>query len=388
MARSRQVMVARCVRTAALTTLTAVACGGALFFVDIVTRPATEMAHAGARRTIAELGKTPRKKAKPGDPKSGDVPNASLTHDFGVVPPGSVVTCSYSIENTSDFAWTIDRVHVLCRCTVPGSSAPVIAPGQRESVTLQLNCGDDVADIVKAATVYFKEPAASPVRLLIKASVRAPMTPSVREVSFGSIAADEGSERAITLANFGAADWREVRIGSCPEWAEPSVSSAASTGAVNDANGMIGAPRQLWNAIIRVTRQPKAEGCHQAPILFCADSGDQCKVYVSVNVEPAVRIVPKSLVFGPARPNEACQRVARVIVQKGLHVSAIIATSDCEELFVDVRPINDNIWQIKATLVVPGHARVPDGHLSVSFAGGDLPDAALPYSFFQPPGAQ
>lgn len=314
--------------------------------------------------------------------------NDDLTHDFGVVPPGSVVTWAYPIENTSDFAWTIERVHVLCRCTVPGASAPVIAPGKRESVTLQLDCGHEVADIVKAGTVYFKEPGAAPIRLLVKASVRASATPSAREISFGSISPGEHSERAVTLMNYGALDWGGLRVEQCPDWVEAMVSPLAATEARDAPIVQTAVPRQLWTATVKIGRQPLAEGYHRAPIHFLADTGNECEVYVSASVEAAVRIVPKSLVFGPARPSDHCQRVARIIVRKGLHVSAIRPTSDQMELSVDVRAISQNIWQLKAALVVPSDGRVPDGRLNLSFLGGDLPDAVLPYSFFQPADAQ
>lgn len=352
---------------------------------------ALETPTAGPTKDAVARSEMPTGRAKAREAQTGKRVNDDLTHDFGVVPPRSVVTWSFPIENTSGFAWTIDKVHVLCRCTAPGVSASRIAPGKREWVTIQLDCGDAVADIIRTATVHFKEPGAPIVRIQTKAHVRAPMTPSASEISFGGIArgtSAEQAEQVVMLANYSAADWGTVRVESCPPWCEADVlplplGDAAEVAWPHDE--AIAAPRETWQTVVRFIGKDIADGYHQGPIHFRADAGDECDVFVTGRIEPKVRIVPDRLVFGPARLGESCERVARVIVQKGTRVAALRATVDSRYILVAVRPVHDTIFELKATLVVPYDGRVPDGRINLSFADDALPEIALPYSLFKSP---
>lgn len=376
----RQIPYLLSLRRAVFVAFAVAMCGGALLLERRI-HSAMQSRPTGSIEGAAASSETLAGQAERNDVQAAREQRSDLAHDFGVVPPGSVVAWAYPIENTSNFAWTIDNVHVLCRCTVPGVSARVIAPGKRESVTLRLSCGDEPADIVKVGTVYFKEPGAAPAQLLIKASVRPPMTASGREISFGGMAPRETAERALTLANYSATDWHSITITGCPAWIEAEVLPRPAKG--NSPSGESRtAPRQVWQAVVRFTGNGLSEGYHQAPIRFWADTGDECEIHVTARLEPPVRIIPGKLVFGPTKPGELCVRVARVILQKGARVSDIRPIVDTREITADIRQISDSVWELKTTLRVPADRRVPDGRIEMSFVGGVLADAALPYSIF------
>ncbi len=321
---------------------------------------------------------------------SGGQPS-EWSHDFGVVPPGAVVSWGFPVRNSSDFTWTIDKVDVLCRCTVAGVSCPEIAPGAKETVSIELDCGEEVADIVKSAVVQFEEAGAPPVRLLFKASVRPAMTPSVREVSFGGLAPGDTVEQAIALENYSGAEWRDLSVERCPPWADvaivpyrgpkrdPANSSAATAG--GDAP-VPTVPRQTWQAVVRFTGKDAGEGYHHGSVVLRADTGDRCEVYLAVHIEARVRVIPEKLVFGPARRGESCVRVARVIVQKRAGVTEIKARGAANCLSVATRRVNEQVWELKASLLVPGDGKLPDGEIAISFPATQLPDVTLPYSFF------
>lgn len=311
------------------------------------------------------------------------------THDFGVVPPNSVVSWAYPIQNVSDFPWTIDKVEVVCRCTVPGVSTPVIAPGKQGMVALQLDCPDEVGDIVKSATVRFKEPEAQPITLSIKASVRAPMTPSVREVSFGGVNEGEVVEQAIELSNYSDADWRELHVDGVPAWAEvailphraPPLPQKASAGNGRSSRGDV--PRQVWQATVKFSAAGLAEGYCQAPFTVRSNTGDECQVHVSANLVAPVRIVPNKLVFGPGKTGESFLLTARVIFGKSVDSARIEARASSDSVSVKLRKLNEKSWEISATLIVPPDSQLCDGQIQLSFPGTSLADATLPYSFFR-----
>lgn len=373
----RKIIRARRLHKPALAAVALIACCGALLLrpdtrPGVTTPRAESMAVAASRSAPANtaiLGESP---------ELGEPQNANLTHDFGIVPPGSVVSWKYPICNTSDSVWTIEKVEVHCRCTVPGVSSSLIAPGETEQVKLRLDCGRKPADIVKTATVEFKEPGVAPIKLTIKASVRAPMTPGVSEISFVGVGQGAAVESAITLENYSAADWRELRVENCPPWAEVKILPPRPLGAAADDPK---APRQVWPATVKLTGEGLAEGYFQAPFTVRADGGAECQVNISGCVERPVNIVPENLVFGPASPGETCARVARVILRTGDGAARAEATATSDRVSLTLRKVSKHQWELKATLTVPPDGAMADGRIRISLPGTRIAETMLPYSF-------
>jgi hypothetical protein len=319
--------------------------------------------------------------------------HSEWTHDFGVVRPGVVLEWAYPIHNHSDVAWTVDKFAVQCRCTVPRVSSRVISPGKHESVMVRLDCGQEVADIIRAVTVHFKEAGVAPVVLVVKAAVRPGMTPSVREISFGGLARGETAERAITLLNYSDRDWRELRVEVCPEWAQvpimsyraPDARQAESLSEEPMASRM---PRQVWSATVMFTGAGLSEGYCSAPLTLAADTSDKCRLYLSACVERPVRVVPDKLVFGPITRDESCERKARIIFRKQNAPDRVTVLGGAESLSVALRRVGERVWELAATLDAQPTAGAADGKIRLGFPGTTLSEVALPYLVFDRSGVE
>lgn len=368
-------------RVAVLGAFAVAAFAGVLLSIWQTWQPelALETPTAGPTKDAVARSEMPTNQAKAREAQTGKRVNDDLTHDFGVVPPRSVVTWSYPIENTSAFAWTIDKVHVLCRCTVPGVSARVIAPGKRESVKLQLNCGDEVADIVKAATVRFKEAEAAPVRLLIKACVRAPLTPSAHDVALGAVSAEPETRRALWLMNFTRAPWNRVRVTSCPSWLSALVAKQADLMTLRDHDlSDERKPLEQWHTTLSVNIHELAFGYHQGTVAFTSSNGDSCNVRVWLYRSHSVRIVPSSITFGPAPLGTTVSKTVRLIFAGACpHLESSSVTADIDGIRVNVSRSGDHVLSIQASTTIRSHDSAR-GFLRIRLANSASPDFSIP----------
>jgi hypothetical protein len=80
----------------------------------------------------------------------------ALKHDFGVIQPKGLRTCSFEVVNPSQTTWTFSHFQTSCRCTVAEVSQEVIAPGGKTRVDLSYKPPDEVMDDHRTVSLVFK----------------------------------------------------------------------------------------------------------------------------------------------------------------------------------------------------------------------------------------
>lgn len=65
-------------------------------------------------------------------------------HDFGKIPQGKPVYCTFEIVNTGKTELKLDNVQASCGCTTPEWSKDPIAPGTTAKIKVGYNAAADV----------------------------------------------------------------------------------------------------------------------------------------------------------------------------------------------------------------------------------------------------
>jgi hypothetical protein len=99
------------------------------------------------------------------NPISATDPNASiaenapmmsfdeLTHDFGKIKEGEVITYRFKFKNTGKSDLLISNASASCGCTVPSYPKEPIAPGAEAGIDVQFNSKDKLGMFDKTITI-------------------------------------------------------------------------------------------------------------------------------------------------------------------------------------------------------------------------------------------
>ena len=131
-----------------------------------------------------------------------------LEHEFGVLKPKTKVEYCFTIKNPSNGKWTVRKIVNMCACTVSDISAPVIAAGKQETVTVTYHAGRGSRDDQRKVVVLFDEADAPRIILVVYAKIREDMTVNPAEVTFLEMGRGQTQHGSFEVHNFG-----DVRLG-------------------------------------------------------------------------------------------------------------------------------------------------------------------------------
>lgn len=94
------------------------------------------------------------------------------THDFGVIPEGNKVTCTFKFKNTGSNPLKVLNVKPSCGCVTPNWSKENIAPGAEGYITIEFDSKGKRGTQKKSVTVTFENTDPKNKILTVKADVR------------------------------------------------------------------------------------------------------------------------------------------------------------------------------------------------------------------------
>ncbi|MBC7450758.1 MAG: DUF1573 domain-containing protein [Cytophagales bacterium] len=97
-----------------------------------------------------------------------------LSHDFGNVMEGDVVSYTFTYKNTGTDTLRIDQIASSCGCTVPSNYDHVVAPGKTSKIEVQFNSSNKSGITNKTLTILSNAVTKEPAILL---SIRANVIP-------------------------------------------------------------------------------------------------------------------------------------------------------------------------------------------------------------------
>lgn len=59
-----------------------------------------------------------------------------VTHDFGDIKEGEIVTCTFKFKNTGEHDFVISNIETTCGCTVPKHSNKPVKPGKSGEIEI------------------------------------------------------------------------------------------------------------------------------------------------------------------------------------------------------------------------------------------------------------
>jgi hypothetical protein len=149
----------------------------------------------------------------------------SLSHDFGTVPRGPIVTHYFQVTNNTGQLVHIASVRVSCGCLSASATRTSLQPGERTTIVAKLDTNRFSGLWRKPMYVTFDQPQWAEVTIMVQAVSRDDVNLSPETLSFGKIRHGASPEASVAVAMFGG-NWRVVDARSETAYVQPRVSLA------------------------------------------------------------------------------------------------------------------------------------------------------------------
>ena len=301
-----------------------------------------------------------------------------LEHDFGLVMPEEQREHRFAIHNSTTRKWTLREVINVCACTATDLSAPGIAAGATEEVTVTYQTGSGSRGERRRVVLLFEEPGAPRVFLVIRAKIREPMTLSPPNVQFLDLGKGLARERLFEVQNFGESDWDSVVV-------EPTVSWLRTT--VNEITFEAGEdlPRQIWRISVTADAADLSHGEHDARIAVEARAAASRLVReepVHVRVTSAVNAVPSQFFFGQVRVGQPVKQTIKIrFTHDAVPASAteiVFEHNLGKQLGQEWLDSEGDQWELCARLTPRRDMDLSDAKIIMGFADPEMPTVDLP----------
>jgi uncharacterized protein DUF1573 len=300
-----------------------------------------------------------------------------LEHDFGLLPLKETLRHRFSIENSSDVAWSVLRIHEGCRCFVLAGFPDRIDPGSQEEFEVSYRTGSVNHDDDRSVLVQFNEAEAPLLRVRITSRVRDEMAFVPPSVHLPQVGKGDGAEANFEIQNFGGTPWESIDVLSPDEFL--TVQSTL----VKEGNTP-GEPRQVWRAVVTVDASNLDVG-QQRTVLQVKAAGKDAIVreyVVNLSVASAVDAIPGQFFFGTVSPEEVATRkvMIRFAPQSvpATHESIVLDHDGGTALTFSWGEMKDNYWELIGTLRAEQSSSYFERKLTVTFPGESLPALHLP----------
>ena len=294
-----------------------------------------------------------------------------LTHDFGVLKPGSEVRHEFTLRNDTAADWTFDQFRTTCGCTVAAISDGHIPAGGATTITVHYKCPSTVGDDRRGVGVILKESAAPPVNLVIACKVREPVSlfPILLRVE---AAPDKPAKAEIEVCSY------------VPELtAAPALAAGAAWVAVGVPEPLAIPPDEptmarRWRVPLTLAADTLGPGDYRCELAIppAAKHGAGVRVPVELKVTAPVAVTPGQLFFGTLKVGEGKSVTVSVRTPKGHPASGVSCTHDLgDALKIETVSATPVAAVLRATLT-PGKAGAVNGTVRVGVDG--LPPTKLP----------
>lgn len=146
----------------------------------------------------------------------------SLSHDFGTVPRGPVVTHYFHVTNTTGQPLHIASVRVSCGCLSASATRQDVPPGESTTIVAQLHTNRFNGYWRKPMYVTFDRPQWSEVTIMVQAVSRDDVALSPDSLAFGRIAQGTPREGSVEVMLSGG-NWKILQAKSESDYVKPQV---------------------------------------------------------------------------------------------------------------------------------------------------------------------
>ena len=257
--------------------------------------------------------------------------SSSLIHDFGIIPPRAIRSCTFIIANPTTSPWRILGLERTCSCTSATIDKPEIPAGGHARVLVEYRASQRAGDVSTKLNVAIEGQRAGFCALTIKAKVREAVTAVPRSVNLhyvaGTPAGNTSPENAaFVVSNFSEQHWDDLRVENVPAWLTVNrIKLPDSTGRDSSA------PKQSWRIFVRPSHQSKSLPCtvHSAslyahPVLHGAmgrniDDAESGQ-YLGVRLYKTglLHVAPIELFLGRVRCRVPVRSTIRITADKAL----------------------------------------------------------------------
>lgn len=122
---------------------------------------------------IANIEREPQKLSEEEYSKKPRISFNKVSHDFGTIEEGKVVTMDFSFENTGGETLKIYKTKASCGCTAGTPEKTTLAPGKSSSFTVKFNSrGKHPGRQTQSVTIYSNDPVKPTQRIMIRGKVK------------------------------------------------------------------------------------------------------------------------------------------------------------------------------------------------------------------------
>jgi hypothetical protein len=146
----------------------------------------------------------------------------SLSHDFGTVPRGPVVTHYFHLTNTTGQPLHIASVRVSCGCLNASATRRDIPPGESATIVAQLHTDRFNGFWRKPMYVTFDQPQWSEVTIMVQAVSRDDVALAPESLAFGHIPQGTARDASVQVLLSGG-NWKILQAKSDSDYVEPKV---------------------------------------------------------------------------------------------------------------------------------------------------------------------
>jgi hypothetical protein len=157
-----------------------------------------------------------------------------LSHDFGSVPRGQVVTHYFRIQNNNKQPVHIAQVKVSCgRCSSARALQNYLQPGQETAILATMDTNQFIN--VKPITIFviFDQPQYTEVRLWMQANSREDVMFSPNTIAFGQVKRNTKAESKINISFLGTTPTQILELKSESNYVTPVVNAVPGAAGVS-----------------------------------------------------------------------------------------------------------------------------------------------------------
>jgi hypothetical protein len=261
--------------------------------------------------------------------KASDFFPDGLTHDFGSVPRGQVVTNYFRIVNNTKQPVRIANVRVSCNvCSSARAMQMYLQPGQETAIAATMDTNRFFGSKTITISVTFDQPRWEEVRLWMQANSRDDVTFAPDSIAFGRVKRGVEAESKMTISFLSAAGFQITEVKSESNYVQPSVNQLPR-----------GNANETVYEISAKLRKDTPDGKWYTDLWLTTNHPAMPKLRVPVTVEvlASLTVSPSTISLGSVKAGEETDR--KVII-RGVRPFRIVNISGTDNQ-VQVRPTNN-----------------------------------------------
>jgi hypothetical protein len=277
-------------------------------------------------------------------------PAKGSVHDFGVVPPGALLTHRFTISNPTQRQWRLVKVTRSCACTVVATSSDICEPGGSQTFEFSYQAPTVIADDQQTVTLEFEGPANPRVPLTVKARTRKALSIFPDKLDFGQVAIGSQESRSLRIENCSDVDWDGLLVQGLP----PSLQLLRMKKS-NEVNEVL--PRQVWTAEFRLDGSGLDIGTGHAELVIHSNGRrHEGSVSVVYHITDDIWLAPTVLNFGRMEPGKWTETRSIVLEIKGQYrgtlrpIDVKINCAAGDEIKCDWKILSEESWLAQLSL--------------------------------------